>query len=113
MVGLRLHTMNRLLSFPMTFFDNRHTGDVVMRINTDLETVNRLYGGTLIYFLNSIFYGGGSIVLMFFLCWPLAFVIIGLAALETWLMAIISTRISENSLKIQLSLEALSQQHTL
>ncbi|MBN2239481.1 MAG: ABC transporter ATP-binding protein [Dehalococcoidales bacterium] len=98
---LKTYAAARLLSFPMSFFDKRHTGDILMRISSDLETVRRFYSRPFEIFFVAILYGLGSATLMLFLSWPLAIAMIILAACETYAMAKISVKIRENSEIIQ------------
>ncbi len=97
MQAFRLYAVSRLISFPVSVFEDRHTGDIVTRINGDIERLPALYGSTAHYLLLSIFYGGGSIVLMSFLSWPLALAIVILAVIETFAMGKISVKIRQNT----------------
>ena len=89
----RSYAVERLLSFPLSFFENTHTGDIINRINGDLERFTPLYNSVLDRFFTAIFYGLISIIVMSFLSWQLSLVIIVLAVVETYAMAKISVKI--------------------
>ncbi|MFC1946333.1 ABC transporter ATP-binding protein [Chloroflexota bacterium] len=93
----RSYAVKRLLSFPLSFFENIHTGDIINRINGDLERITPLYNFVLERFFTAIFYGLISIIVMSFLSWQLSLVIIVLAITETYAMAKISVKIKRNT----------------
>ncbi len=93
----RSHAVKQLLSFPLAFFENTHTGDLINRINVDLEKFTSLYNSVLARFFTAIFYGLISIIVMSFLSWQLSLVIIFLAAIETYAMAKISVKMRVNT----------------
>jgi ABC-type multidrug transport system fused ATPase/permease subunit len=93
----RSYAVQQLLSFPLAFFENTHTGDIINRINGDLEKFPSLYNFVLARFFTAIFYGLISIIVMSFLCWQLSLVIIVLAAIETYVMAKISVKIKTST----------------
>ena len=65
----RSYAAQQLLSFPLAFFENTHTGDIINRINGDLEKFTSLYDFVLTRFFTAIFYGLISIIVMSFLSW--------------------------------------------
>ena len=97
----RAYAVKKLLSFPLSFFEETHTGDIINRINGDLEKFTSLYNAVLARFFTAIFYGMISIIVMSFLSWQLSLVIIILAVIETYAMAKISVKIRASTENIR------------
>ena len=97
----RSYAVKQLLSFPLSFFEEKHTGDIINRINGDLEKFTSLYNAVLARFFTAIFYGLISIIVMSFLSWQLSLVIIVLAVIETYAMAKISVKIRDSTENIR------------
>ena len=97
----RAYAGKKLLSFPLSFFEETHTGDIINRINGDLEKFTSLYNAVLARFFTAIFYGMISIIVMSFLSWQLSLVIIILAVIETYAMAKISVKIRASTENIR------------
>ena len=97
----RSYAVKKLLSFPLSFFEETHTGDIINRINGDLEKFTSLYNAVLARFFTAIFYGMISIIVMSFLSWQLSLVIIILAVIETYAMAKISVKIRASTENIR------------
>lgn len=97
----RSYAVERLLSFPLSFFEETHTGDIINRINGDMERSPALYNSVLERFFTAIFYGLISIIVMSFLSWQLSLVIIVLAVIETYAMAKISVKIRASTENIR------------
>ncbi len=76
-------------------------GDLIARMNQDMDSIGELYSWSLHRFFLGVFYGGGSILLMLLLCWQLAFIILILAVLEILCLGRLSGRIRELGEKIQ------------
>jgi ATP-binding cassette subfamily B protein len=101
MQNLRKFTVDKLLALPLPFFEQVHSGDIMTRVNSDLEAIGSIYSWSFFRFLLAVFYGLGSAFIMMFLSWQLAVLIIILAVAETWIIAKASLRIRENSKYIQ------------
>lgn len=99
--NLQSEVSRRLLSFEHSFFETTHSGEILTKLNSDIDQVIGLYRWSLHRFLLAIFYGIGSILMMFFLNWQMAIIVIAFAIFETWLITKLSARIQELSKYIQ------------
>ncbi len=99
--NLQTEVSRRLLSFKHSFFEATHSGEVLTKLNSDMDQVIGIYRWSFHRFLLAVFYGIGSIVTMFFLSWQMAIVVIAFAIFETWLITKLSGRIQELSKYIQ------------
>ncbi|MHB0876540.1 MAG: ABC transporter ATP-binding protein [Anaerolineae bacterium] len=98
---LRVKTLAHLYRLPISYFDKVHSGTVLSIMNIDMSNVQTIYDWSLNRLALALFYGLGSIVAMFFLCWPLAISIFFLGLSETWVVARMSQKVAELSAKIQ------------
>ncbi len=101
MRNLRGEAIKKLVSLPMTFFDNMHSGDIITRINDDLEQIAEIYHWQLHRLMLAFLYGIGSVSVMLFLSWRLSCVIIVLAVVQTLVISKASQRIQSYSSAIQ------------
>lgn len=99
--NLQSEISKRLLSFKSSFFEATHSGEVLTKLNSDMGQVIGIYRWSLHRFLLAVFYGVGSILVMFFLSWQMAIVVIAFAIFETWLITRLSGRIQDLSRYIQ------------
>lgn len=99
--NLRRHMLEKLLSLPMSFYEKTHSGDIMTRVNSDLEAISNIYSWSFHRFLLAVFYGLGSVSVMIFLSWQLSLITLILAIVETWIIAKASLKIRENSQYIQ------------
>ncbi|MCG8639113.1 MAG: ABC transporter ATP-binding protein/permease, partial [Desulfobacterales bacterium] len=82
MMELRLTLFSHIAKLPMTYFDNTHSGEIMARINNDLNVMERAYGWQMHMLLLSIIAGTSSLISMFILDWRLTIfmIIFGLAS---------------------------------
>ncbi len=101
MKNLRSKAIEKLVALPMAFFDNKHSGDIMTRINDDLEQVAEIYHWQLHRLMLALLYGVGSVSVMIFLSWRLTCVIIVLAVVQTVVISKASQRIQAFNSAIQ------------
>lgn len=99
--NLQYEVSRRLLSFQHAFFEATHSGEVLTKLNSDMDQVIGIYRWSFHRFFLAIFYGFGAIILMFFLSWQMAVIVIAFAMFETWLITKLSGKMEELSRCIQ------------
>lgn len=110
MKNIREYTVDRLIKYPLEYYGKNHSGDIISRLRSDVESLAGIYSGTILYLLLGIFYGVGSIILMLFLCWQLSILVICLAIIEVYVMAKISKIIEKNT---EIAQQAISKHNQL
>ena len=80
--NLQSEVSRRLLSFKHSFFEATHSGEVLTKLNSDMDQVIGIYRWSFHQFLLAVFYGVGSIIAMFFLSWQMAIIVIAFAIFE-------------------------------
>ena len=74
LASLRERIFERLLRFPLRFFDRRPVGDLMSRVTNDVDTLNQLLSQGITQLLGSFFSLIGIVVAMLILDWRLALV---------------------------------------
>jgi ABC-type multidrug transport system fused ATPase/permease subunit len=95
--NLRELTIERLISYRFSFFETYQTGDLVLRLREDLDAIPNIYTNSIFRLLLGLFYGGGSVIVMLTFSWQLSLVVIALCLSESFAMAKMSEKITENS----------------
>nr|WP_302596317.1 ABC transporter ATP-binding protein [uncultured Cellulosilyticum sp.] len=78
LIGVRVHTalknelFKHMETFEFTYYDNMNTGELMSRINEDIENVWQTIGFGLRMFVENIFYFTFSAIIIFVLDWRLA-----------------------------------------
>lgn len=82
MKELRFALFSHIAKLSMSYFDDTHSGEVMARINNDLNVMEKAYGWQMHMLLLSIIAGIGSLISMFILDWRLTIlvIILGLAS---------------------------------
>ena len=101
MMRLKRRFAQKLMLLPPDYQNGRDNGDLITRMNGDMDHVSELYTWSLHRFFLAIFYGGGSVLLMILLCWQLSLVILCLALFETACLGRLSGRIQKFSENIR------------
>ena len=109
-MNIREYSIDRLIRYPHAYYEKNHSGDIISRLRGDVESLAGIYSGTLFRLILGIFYGVGSIILMTFLCWQLAILVIFLGVFETYVIAEISKKIEKNT---EIAQKAFSKQNQL
>ncbi|MCL2160063.1 MAG: ABC transporter transmembrane domain-containing protein, partial [Oscillospiraceae bacterium] len=91
--NLRELTMEKLLSYPCSFYEAYQTGDLITRLRDDLDALPASFDRLLL----GLFYGGGSVIVMLTFNWQLSLYVIFLCLAESFVMAKISKKITENT----------------
>src|SRR5699024_1884787 len=66
--NLRKEMFNRLVTLPVSFFDQNTTGDILSRISYDIDTVNASLANDVVQVLTSSVTIFGSLVMMLSIC---------------------------------------------
>lgn len=99
--SLKDRMTDRLLHFPLEYYTNVDSGKIIVWMTSDIDGVKALFSWSLHRFFLAVFYGFGSVVLMFWLCWQLSIIILILAFFEILGMSKVSVRIQKLSREIQ------------
>ncbi len=99
--SLKNRMTDRLLHFPLEYYTNVDSGKIIVQMTSDIDGVKALFSWSLHRFFLAVFYGFGSVVLMFWLCWQLSIIILILAFFEILGMSKVSVRIQKLSREIQ------------
>jgi len=91
--NLRELTIRKLLSYPYSFYESYQTGDLITRLREDLDALPASFQ----WLLLGLFYGGGSIIVMLFFSWQLSALVIFLCISQSFIMAKLSRKITENT----------------
>lgn len=102
--NLKEKMMENVLSYRYSVYETYQTGDLITRIRDDLEALPNIYLSSYVNLLLGIFYGGGSVIVLMILNWPLAIVVFLLGVVETFTMA----KISQKLTKLNEALQAIS-----
>lgn len=68
---MRKDIFNKLVTLPISFFDNHQIGDIISRISYDVDTVNASLSNDLIHIITSVFTVAGSFIMMIIISPPL------------------------------------------
>jgi len=79
---LRKHFLDRLLHLPASWYDKRHSGDLLSRASADMQAAEQALGWHLIYPIRTTVAGIGGLIAMLVMDWRIA-----LAALAIGLLA--------------------------
>ena len=95
--NLRALTIEKLFSYRYSFYEKYQTGDLVLRLREDTDAMADIYTNSIFRLLLGLFYGGGSIIVMLTLNWQLSLLVIILGVAESFVIARVSTKITENN----------------
>jgi ATP-binding cassette subfamily B protein len=81
MADFRKKVFGHIQKLPMSYFENHHSGDIVSRLNNDMQAVESIYSEQIRQLSLILLLGLGSIVFMFIIEWrvSLLFLLIGTA----------------------------------
>ncbi|GIQ71485.1 ABC transporter ATP-binding protein [Xylanibacillus composti] len=80
---MRSRMYGHVSHLPMSSFEDKHTGDFVSRLTTDLNTMEELFLNQFRSFAYFVSYSIGSIVTMFLLEWRIAIVLVLITAVSS------------------------------
>jgi ABC-type bacteriocin/lantibiotic exporter with double-glycine peptidase domain len=75
-LDIQHHLLDHTLKSPKSFFDSRETGYLMSRLLTDVQGLNWFFSSTLVYIISSILRFIGGVVLLIYLKWQLALLIL-------------------------------------
>ncbi len=93
--SLRKDAFGKLLRAPVSYFDEKGSGDIVSRLSNDVELISNSLGQTVLETINSSIVLLGALGLMFYLNWALGLVVI----LFLPLMVLFTVKISKKTRK--------------
>ncbi len=73
---IREDAFNKLMKAPVSYYDEKGSGDIVSRLSNDIELISNSLGNTVLEVLNSGIVLLGAFILMFVLNWALALVVV-------------------------------------
>ncbi|MGD9040867.1 MAG: ABC transporter ATP-binding protein [Desulfobacteraceae bacterium] len=68
--------VERVLRFPKSFFDDTQTGYLMTRLSSDVEGLRWFFSSTLVYIVSNLVRCFGGVLLLFYLEWRLALVVL-------------------------------------
>lgn len=98
---IKVKMFRNSLRFPMQYYDNNHSGDIISRITNDVNVFYNLYSFTLNRILVLMVSGIGSVTVMFVLNWQFGFVLMFSAILSTYINSILVNRSKPVSEQLQ------------
>ncbi len=78
---LRRQLLDRLLHLPASWYDERHSGDLLSRASADMQAAEQALGWHLLYPLRTLVAGIGGLIAMLFMDWRIALVVLGIGLL--------------------------------
>lgn len=92
-LDLQQNLAERVLRFPKSFFDDTQTGYLMTRLSSDVEGMRWFFSSTIVYIVSNLMRCLGGIVLLFYLEWRLALVVLIVLPGVVFCMRYFSTRI--------------------
>ena len=92
-LDLQQDLAERVLRFPKSFFDDTQTGYLMTRLSSDVEGVRWFFSSTIVYIVSNLVRCLGGVVLLFYLEWRLALVVLIVLPGLVFCMRYFSTRI--------------------
>ncbi len=89
---IRGDAFDRLLRAPVSYFDEKGSGDIVSRLSNDMELISNSLGNTFLEVVSSAIIFTGSLVFMFYLNWILALVVVVFIPLMAFLIIWVSKK---------------------
>ena len=105
---LRTNVSNKINLLPLKYFDQHETGDVLSRITNDIDTISQNLNNSLATLVSSITLFAGSIIMMFYTNWIMAFTAIAASLLGFMFMGKILSKSQKYFQESQASLGELN-----
>ena len=105
---LRTNVSNKINLLPLRYFDQHETGDVLSRITNDIDTISQNLNNSLATLVSSITLFAGSIIMMFYTNWIMAFTAIAASLLGFMFMGKILSKSQKYFAESQASLGELN-----
>ncbi len=85
--------VERVLQFPKSFFDETQTGYLMTRVSSDVEGLRWFFSSTIVYIVSNLVRCLGGVVLLFYLEWRLALIVLFILPGVVLCMRYFSTKI--------------------
>ncbi|MBY5993875.1 lipid A export permease/ATP-binding protein MsbA [Ferrimonas balearica] len=99
--AMRQAVFEKYLKLPVTFFDNRSSGDLISKITYDTEQVSRASSNALISMVRDGFTVIGLLFIMFWQSWQLSAIFFLVGPIVAWVITVVSRRFRKISKNIQ------------
>ncbi|QGQ94220.1 ABC transporter ATP-binding protein [Paenibacillus psychroresistens] len=101
MIDFRLSVFHHMEKLPVAYYENTHSGDSLSRINNDLGVVENALSGNIRSIVSLLMTGVYSAVIMLFLNWKFAVVLILVGLVSTYVNSRFALPLRKISLEIQ------------
>ncbi|EPY14029.1 ABC transporter ATP-binding protein [Paenibacillus alvei] len=101
MNDLRMLVFQHFINLPVSYYENRHSGDALSKVSNDLGVVENIFTGNIRQIITLFMLGGYAAVLMFFLDWRLTIAFIAIGGLSTVINSKFAKPIRKYSTQIQ------------
>ncbi len=105
---IRKQAFDQLMKAPLSYYDEKGSGDIVSRLSNDMELINASLGQTVLEVINSSIVLVGSLVYMFVLSWSLSLVVIAFIPVMIYFTIFISKRTRKGFKDQQMYLASLN-----
>ncbi len=105
---IRKDAFDSLMKAPISYYDEKGSGDIVSRMSNDVELINASLGQTVLEVINSTVVLIGSLVYMFILSWSLSIVVVLFVPLMILFTIFISKRTRKGFKEQQVHLASLN-----
>lgn len=78
---MRIKVFGHIEKLPMDYFENNHTGNIISRVTNDIKVIETMYMSHIDNLFFTVFIGVGAFLLMLYLEWRLALVLIGISSI--------------------------------
>lgn len=101
-IGIKESIFDKLQHLPLNFFQKNHSGDILARINSSVESIEMAYSMHLFRFVEAAIWGIGSLVSMVLLDWRLTVIILVYSAIVLYCNAyfVKKVRVMEDMLQL-------------
>lgn len=95
MARLRERLLDHLLRLPISYFDNKKSGEVVSRVLNDVDGVRVLVGTGMIEIVGGLLTALFSFAILFYLQWKLTLVVLGFLVVLAVVLGVVMTRLGK------------------
>lgn len=106
--SIRKDAFDSLMKAPVSYYDQKGTGDIVSRLSNDIELISNSLGQTILETINTVIVLFGALILMFYLNWALALVVMVFIPLMVLFVVKISKKTRKGFKAQQIHLAALN-----
>ncbi len=101
-IGIQESIFDKLQHLPLNFYQKNHSGDILARINSSVESIEMAYSMHLFRFVEATIWGIGSLVSMVLLDWRLTVIILVYSAIVLYCNAyfVKKVRVMEDMLQL-------------